>query len=86
MAVDECIKEGILETILRENREEVCSMLLTEYDEQAHIESEREIAKEEEQQRMCSLIQKMVESGKGNQLEKLTDPAFMQEMFEYFQI
>ena len=32
-AVDECIKEGILEKILRENREEVCSVLLTEYDE-----------------------------------------------------
>ena len=46
-AVDECIKEGILEKILRENREEVCSMLLTEYDEQAHIESEKKIAREE---------------------------------------
>ena len=46
-AVDECIKEGILEKILRENCEEVCSMLLTEYDEQAHIESEKKIAREE---------------------------------------
>lgn len=46
-AVDDCIKNGILAKILQENREEVCSMLLTEYDEQAHIESEREIAIEE---------------------------------------
>ena len=47
MAVDDCIKKGILADILQTNREEVCSMLLTEYDEQAHIENEREIAKEE---------------------------------------
>ena len=46
-AVEECINEGILEKILRENREEVCSMLLSEYDEQAHIESEKRIAREE---------------------------------------
>ncbi len=46
-AVEDCINEGILEKILKENREEVCSMLLTEYDEQSHIESEKEIAREE---------------------------------------
>ncbi len=49
-AVEECINEGILEKILRENREEVCSMLLSEYDEQAHIESEKKIAREEGRQ------------------------------------
>lgn len=46
-AVSECIEKGILADILRDNREEVTSMLLTEYDEQAHIESERRIAIEE---------------------------------------
>ncbi len=46
-AVDECIQEGILAELLRSEREEVRSMLLTEYDEQAHIESERKIAAEE---------------------------------------
>jgi len=86
MAVNECIKEGILEVILRENREEVCSMLLTEYDEQAHIENEREIAKTEEQQRMCTLVKKMVEAGMGAELEKLSDPVFLQEMFKYYKI
>ena len=94
MAVDDCINEGVLETILRENREEVCSMLLTEYDEQAHIENEREIAKEEgreegreeQQKRMCILIDKMVEAGLSQRLAKLSDPVFLQEMFEYFNI
>lgn len=59
-AVDECIKKGILERILRENREEVCSMLLTEYDEQAHIESEKEIAREEGRRKINVLKSKTV--------------------------
>lgn len=46
-ATDECIAEGILESILRSNRGEVRSMLLTQYDEQAHIEYEKELSYEE---------------------------------------
>lgn len=46
-AVDECIQEGILVELLRSQREEVRFMLLTEYNEQAHIESERKIAADE---------------------------------------
>lgn len=49
-AVDECIAKGILEEILRNNREEVRSMLLSEYDEEFHIKCEREIAMEEGQE------------------------------------
>ena len=36
-----------LEQILRDNRGEVRSMLLTQYDEQAHIEYEKELSFEE---------------------------------------
>ena len=46
-ATDECIAKGILEQILRDNRGEVRSMLLTQYDEQAHIEYEKELSFEE---------------------------------------
>ncbi len=46
-ATDECIDEGILEQILRNNRGEVRSMLLTEYNEQEHIEYEKELSYEE---------------------------------------
>ncbi len=46
-ATDKCINDGILEQILRNNRAEVCSMLLTEYNEQAHIEYEKEISYED---------------------------------------
>lgn len=37
LAVDDCIEEGILEDILSKFRNEVCSMLLTEYDEELHM-------------------------------------------------
>lgn len=46
-ATDECIEEGILEQLLRDNRGEVRSMILTQYDEQAHIEYEKELSFEE---------------------------------------
>ena len=77
--MDECIKEGILEKILRENREEVCSVLLSEYDEQAHIESEKEIAREEvntlyrklkEDNRVEDLLRAVDDAGYRNQLLK----------------
>ena len=36
-AVDSCIQKGILEELLRKNQAEVLHMLLTEYDEKAHM-------------------------------------------------
>ncbi len=46
-AVDDCIRDGVLEDLLRSPREEVRSMLLTESDEERHIENERRIAADE---------------------------------------
>lgn len=43
-ATDTCIKTGILEHILRKNRAEVRRMILTEYDEEFHIKSEKKIS------------------------------------------
>lgn len=101
-AVDECIENGVLEDILRKNREEVCSMLLTEYNEQYHIESEREIAKEEgikegirkgieegqeqEQRRLRALIAKMTEAGETDKLIYLAEPDFLQNMFQKYHL
>ena len=41
MAVDECIEEGILADILSKNRSEVINMILTDYDEELHLETVR---------------------------------------------
>lgn len=43
-AVDECIWEGILEEFLRKNRSEVISVSIFEYDEERHLQQEREEA------------------------------------------
>lgn len=64
-AVNECIRENILADILKNHREEVYSMLLYEYNEQAHIENEREIAREEgELLKLITLIKKKLTRGK----------------------
>lgn len=85
VAVDECIERGILEKLLRDNREEVRSVLLTEYDEEAHIRSEREIALQEGEEigwsrgvkegeeigelRMTQLIQSLIGAGRSKDIE-----------------
>ncbi|MBP3488351.1 MAG: hypothetical protein J6K53_08135 [Roseburia sp.] len=71
LAVEECVQNGILENVLRENREEVRSMLLTEYNEQAHIENERKIAADEAfEQGMEIGMEQGLERGMEQGLEK----------------
>ena len=41
-AVTECIREGILEEFLRENRSEVVHVSIYEYDAEKHIRQEKE--------------------------------------------
>lgn len=47
LAVDQCIREGILAEVLSEHRAEVLSVILTDYNEEEHIAMEREEAKNE---------------------------------------
>ncbi|SDB22121.1 hypothetical protein SAMN02910298_01063 [Pseudobutyrivibrio sp. YE44] len=42
MAVDSCIKDGILKEFLEKHKAEVCGMVLTEFDEKAFAEDMRE--------------------------------------------
>lgn len=46
-AMNECIEKGVLSDILRKHRGEVLDMILTEYDEQAHIANEKRWSFEE---------------------------------------
>ena len=93
-AVEECINEGILEKILRENREEVCSMLLSEYDEQAHIESEKKIAREEGIQEgiikgrelMIQLVQYLQKDGRLRDLELLSDEDARKKLYQEYNL
>lgn len=90
VAVDACIEQGILEELLRNHREEVCSVLLTEYDEQAHIESEREIAMREGEEigcekgekRLALLIQMLIEAGRDTDMKRaLVDEGYRNQLY-----
>ena len=43
LAVDTCIRQGILRDFLKKNRAEAIEMSIFEYDEEKHMQSEREI-------------------------------------------
>jgi len=95
IATDECIEKGILEQILKDNRGEVRSMLLTEYDEQAHIEYEKEISyeegkaegREEGREGISKLVQLLLSAGRVDDIDKATkDKAYCEELMKEFEI
>ena len=59
-AVDDCIRNGMLAEILSANKAEVLNLILTEYDEQSHIASEKEISYAEGEEKG---IKKGIEKG-----------------------
>ena len=95
LAIDECIHHGILEDILRENREEVRSMLLTEYDEQVHIKNEKEISYEEGERAgiikgedmLSTLIQHLLAAERMDDIVRVTtDTQYRQKLYKEFQL
>lgn len=61
-AIDECIEKGVLSDILRKHRGEVLDMILTEYDEQAHIANEKRWSFEEGERKGLDIgIRKFIE-------------------------
>ena len=90
-ATDECIRNGILEQLLRDNRGEVRSMLLPEYDEQAHIEYEKEISYEEGKveglNKLSRLIQLLLASERLDDIDKVTkDNEYRERLMKEFHI
>ena len=88
-ATDECIAEDILGQILRDNRGEVRSMLLTQYDEQAHIEYEKELSFEEgqkaERARFAKLCQLLENNGRDADIKKaLYDDEYCETLYKEF--
>ena len=90
-AVEECIAGNILADILRDQRQEVTDMLLTEYNEQAHLQSEREIAIEEGKQigakQLGKLISALLSEGRTEDAARAaTDEAFREQMYQEYGI
>lgn len=98
-AVDECIREGILEDFFRKNKAEVIAMSIFEYDEKEVFdyirEEERAIGKvegrtegkKEEAQKYGRLILRLTEEGKSSLVVKIaTDDALRERLYEEYQL
>ena len=65
MAVETCIREGILADFLKKHRAEVRQVILTEYNEELHIKSEKELARSEgRQQILVEMVCRKLRKGK----------------------
>ncbi|MBE5912201.1 hypothetical protein [Pseudobutyrivibrio sp.] len=68
-AVDDCIKENLLADILSKHRLEVTQVLLTEYDEELHINNEKDISYNKGlEQGLEQGIERGIEQGRNEQL------------------
>ncbi len=61
IAIDECIKEGILVDILEKHRAEAKPLILEEYNEELHIRNEKEISYEEGIKQGAELFASVIE-------------------------
>lgn len=88
-AVEDCIKHDILKGFLLKHREEVREMILSEYDEELHIRSEKEISFEEGEtaglQRVNSLNTQLAKAGRTEDMVRAAaDPAYQKQLFREF--
>ncbi|MCM1190229.1 MAG: hypothetical protein NC541_13165 [bacterium] len=95
LAVDECIKAGILSDFLRKNKAEVIPMSIYEYDEAAVMEVIREEGREEGWEAgreegiglMKQLMKRLQESGRQEEIWKITaDDTYMRKMLSEYGI
>ena len=62
-------------------------MLLTEYDEQAHIKNEKEISFEEGEETLAALIQYLLAAGRMDDVNRVTtDAQYRRELYKEFQL
>lgn len=63
-AINECIQKGILESFLKKNKAEVLRMSIFEYDQEKHIQQERDASREEgRQEERIKAIENMISLG-----------------------
>ena len=94
-AVEDCIQNDILKSFLLKHREEVREMILSEYDEELHINSEKKISYEEGvvkgarhgQERVNALITRLAAAGRADDIiRSASDPVYQEQLFEEFGI
>ncbi|WP_243027141.1 hypothetical protein [Dorea formicigenerans] len=91
MAIDECIKNGILAEFLRKNRAEVLRVSIFEYDEEEHMRQEREESRqegfEEGEERINDLYDKLHELNREEDIWKaIKDVEHRKKLLEEFHL
>ncbi len=90
LAMDECIRKGILKEFLERNRAEVKKVSVYEYDAEKHIRMEREEAWEEGreegialgEQRSNELARRLIKERRYDDLERaVNDEAYRRQLF-----
>lgn len=102
LAINEAIRNNVLRDILSKNKAEVADMLLTEFDEKAYIEgvkkqsyedgmAEGEVRGEARgkkigEARLAELVIKLKESGRTDELTKITDNGELEKLYKEYNI
>ena len=61
-------------------------MLLTEYDEQAHIESEKKIAREEGENLLATLVACLIRDGRMDDLDLISDEEARRRLYREYHL
>lgn len=86
-AIDECIRKGILEDFLRENKAEVKKVGIFEYDEEKHMEMERSEAEERGEKRVVELLSRLLNEGNFEAVKKAaSEKTFRDELYKKYNI
>ena len=92
-AVESCIQDEILAEFLQQHRAEVCEVILTEYDEQKHIASEKEASWEEgreeglksERGRYSQLVLRLAEDNRTDLIVKAAaDQELLKKLYQEY--
>lgn len=82
-AIDECIRNGILEDFLRQNRAEVETVGIFEYDEEKFLEYERN----EAEKRLGQLVNELLNADRLEEVRKVTtDKEFREQLYKEYGI
>ncbi|MDE6750062.1 MAG: hypothetical protein K2K21_13520 [Lachnospiraceae bacterium] len=88
-AVDYCIMNGILSDFLSKNRAEAIAMSIFEYDEEKHIQSEREewreIGREEGRDSLALMLKSLMDAGKIEELQRaLSNSDYREQLYREY--
>lgn len=86
-AVNDCIREGILEKFLRKNRSEVIAMSIFEYNKEAEERKIRKAEYEAGETRILNLIQRLALDGRSDEIPKLaTDRNLLNRLLKEYNL